>query len=161
MAVCQNKSRTGGLGKGLGKGWGKALPIQAILSEVDMGSRRLEVGLILRKAILVSGLLFTTETWSGLKETQLKRLEQVDQSLLRSLMDCHSKVAVEFIHMESGTLKLQQILTMNRMMYHHHILTSDENETIVKMYLKRKKYVLTNNFQRIVRTFSAIIRFKD
>ena len=107
--------------------------IQAILSEVDMGSR-----LLLRKAILVSSLLFTTETWSGLKETQLKRLEQVDQSLLRSLMDCHSKVAVEFIHMESGTLKLRHILTMNRMMYHHHILTSDENETIVKMHLKQK-----------------------
>ena len=40
--------------------------------------------------------------------------------------------------MESGTLKLQHILTMNRMMYHHHILTSDENETIVKMYSKLK-----------------------
>ena len=120
------------------KGWGKVAVIQGILSEVDMGSRRLEVGLLVRKAILCSSLLFTAETWSGLKETQLKRLEQVDESLLRSLIKCHSKTAVEFIHMECGTLKLRHILTLNRMMYHHHLLTTDESETIVKIYLKQK-----------------------
>jgi hypothetical protein len=120
------------------KGWGKVSLIQGILSEVDMGSRRVEVGLLLRKAILVSSLLFTAETWSGLKENQLKRLEQVDSSLLRSLMKCHSKTPIEFLHMESGTWKLRHILTLNRMMYHHHILTTDKNETIMKMYLKQK-----------------------
>ena len=120
------------------KGWGKVSLIQGILSEVDMGSRRVEVGLLLRKSILVSSLLFTAETWSGLKENQLKRLEQVDNSLLRSLMKCHSKTAIEFLHMESGTWKLRHILTLNRMMYHHHNLTTDKNETIMKMYLKQK-----------------------
>ena len=66
--------------------------IEGILSTVDMGSRRVEVGLLLRKALLVSSLLFTAETWSGVKEAQIKRLEQVDQALLRSLLMCHSKV---------------------------------------------------------------------
>ena len=55
-------------------GWGKVSLIQGILSEVDMGCQHVEVGLLLKKAILVSSLLFTTETWSGLKENQLKRL---------------------------------------------------------------------------------------
>ena len=71
------------------KGWGKVATILGILSEVDMGSRRVKVGLLLRKAILVSSLLFTAETWSGIKEDQIKRLEQVDQSLLRSLLHSH------------------------------------------------------------------------
>jgi hypothetical protein len=53
-------------------------------------------------------------------------------------MGCHSKVPLEFIYMESGTMKLRHILTLNRMMYHHHILTSDPNETIVKMYHKQQ-----------------------
>ena len=71
------------------KGWGKVATILGILSEVDMGSRRVEVGLLLRKTILVSSLLFTAETWSGIKEDQIKRLEHVDQSLLRSFLHSH------------------------------------------------------------------------
>ena len=58
------------------KGWGKVAVIEGILSEVDMGSRRIEVGLLLRKALLVSSLLSTAETWSGVKEAQIRKLEQ-------------------------------------------------------------------------------------
>ena len=122
------------------KGWGKVSTILGILSEVDLGNRRVEVGLQLRKALLVSSLLFTSETWSGVQEAQLRRLEQVDQALLRSLLyTAHSKVAVEFLHLETGTLKLRHILSINRMMYHYHLLTLDESESIRKIYNKQKE----------------------
>ena len=39
------------------KGWAKVSAIQGILGKVDMASRWLEVGLILRKAILVGSPL--------------------------------------------------------------------------------------------------------
>ena len=120
------------------KGWGKVAIIEGLLSEVDMGSRRVEVGLMLRKAILVSSLLFTAETWSGIKDDQLRRIEQVDSALLRSLMKCHSKTTIEFLHLESGTMKLRHILSLNRIIYHHHLLQTDDDETIKKMYLKQK-----------------------
>ena len=120
------------------KGWGKVAVIEGILIEVDMGSRRMEVGLILRKALLVSSLLFTAETWSGVKEAQIRRLEQVDQALLRSLLSCHSKVPLEFLYMETSTLKLRHIFSLNRIMYHHHLLTTEDNETIKKIYEKQK-----------------------
>ena len=65
------------------KGWGKVATILGIIKEVDMGSRRVEVGLLLRKTILVNSLLFSAETCSGIKEAEIRRLEQVDQHLLR------------------------------------------------------------------------------
>ena len=40
--------------------------------------------------------------------------------------------------METGTLKLRHILSMNRMMYHHQLLTTDDCETIKKIYEKQK-----------------------
>ena len=64
------------------KGWGKVAQVMGILESVDFGSHRVEVGLLLRRAILVSSLLFTAETWSGLTERDLVRIEQVDQALL-------------------------------------------------------------------------------
>ena len=120
------------------KGWGKVAVIKGILSEVDMGRRRIEVGLLLRKSLLVNSLLFTTETWSGVKESDIRRLELVDLALLRSLLDCHSKVASEFVYMETGSLMLRHILSMNRMMYHHHLLTLEDGETLKNIYDKQK-----------------------
>ena len=95
------------------KGWGKVATILGILKEVDMGSQWVKVGLMLRKAILVNNLIFTTETWSGIKEAELRRLEQVDQHLLRSFLFSHSKGALEFLHLESGTLMLRHIWTID------------------------------------------------
>ena len=120
------------------KGWGKVAVIEGILSQVDMGSWGVEVGLLLRKAIIVSSLLFTAETWSGTKEDQLRRIEQVDSALLRSLMKCDFKTPVEFLHLESGTLKLRHIISLNRIMYHQRILQTDDDETVRNMYLKQK-----------------------
>ena len=139
------------------KGWGKVAAIMGILSEVDMGRRRVEVGLLLRKAILVNSLIFTSETWSGVKEASLRRLEQLDEALHRSLISSHSKVSVEFLYMECGSLKLRHILSMNRIMYHYHLLTLDKDETIRKIYEKQKQDPTKNDwFQLLKKDFLFI-----
>ena len=110
-----------------------------ILGEVDMGCNRLEAGLLLRQSILVNSLLWSAEAWSGLTDKQLSRLETVDTSLLSKLTGGHSKCALEFNHLETGTLKLRHILTYRRLMFHHSILTRDQDETIHKIYTKQKE----------------------
>ena len=139
------------------KGWGKVATIMGILGEVDMGRRRTEVGLLLRKAILVNSLLFTAETWSGIKETSLKRLEQVDEALHRSILSSHSKASVEFLHLECGTLKLRHILSLNRIMYHHHLLTLDKEETIRKMFEKLKQSPTKNYWFQLLQKYFLFI----
>ena len=56
------------------KGWGKIATIMGIIGEVDMGSHRMEVGLLLRKAILTSSLLFSAEAWSAVTDAEIHRL---------------------------------------------------------------------------------------
>ena len=121
------------------KGWGKVATIEGILSAVDLGDHRVEVGLLLRKAILVNSLLFTAETWSVVRKADILRLEQVDQALLCSLGSGHLRSPREYANLDFGTLRLGQILTQNRLMYHYNILIQDDNETIKKMYEKQKK----------------------
>ena len=64
----------------------------------------------------------------------MKRLEQVDLSLIRSLTGSHSKTVKEFMYLELGLIKPRHILTIRRMMYHYHILTRQDCETIKKVY---------------------------
>ena len=128
------------------KGWGKITQIMAILGEVDMGSNRLEAGLLLRESIRVNSLLFSAEAWSALSDKQLARLEVVDTSLLRQLTGGgHSKCPTEFHHLETGTWKLRHILAYRRLMFHHEILSRDEGETIRKIYFKQKQDNVNQN----------------
>ena len=112
------------------KGWGKVEALLGLLGEVDM----VEIGLLMRKAILVSSLLWSAEARSDIKERDLKRLEQVDSSYLKSLVKGHSKMPKKFHHLETGTLMLRHILPINRLLYHHHMLTREKEETIQKIY---------------------------
>jgi hypothetical protein len=122
------------------EGWGKVSQIVAILSEIPCGKYRMQIGLQLRESKLVNGMLYNSEAWSSITERELLRMEQVDFSLMRALMGGgHSKCGIEFYLLELGLLKLCHIITQRRMIFHHHILTRNEDETIKKVYLKQKE----------------------
>ena len=59
--------------------------ILAILSEIPLGKYKMEIGLKLRQAMLINGLLFISEAWHDVNEAEMKSLESVDEHLLRSL----------------------------------------------------------------------------
>ena len=93
----------------------------------------------MREAILISGMLFSAEAWSGITDKQLARMEVVDNALVARLTGGHSKCPTEFNHLETGTWQLRHHLTYLRLLYHHHILTRPKEETISKIYFKQKE----------------------
>jgi hypothetical protein len=147
-------SSQGGLGDTIEdrrkRGWGKVAQILGMLGEVDTGTHRIEAGLILRKAILTSSLLFTAEAWHNVTDKEIKGLEQVDSALLRSLVKGHSKTPVIFQHLEFGTLMLRHVVRMKRIMYHHHILSRSSNETIRKICMKQKEDPLVGDWYSLL-----------
>ena len=132
------------------RGWGKVSQILGILGEVDTGTHRIEAGLILREAILTSSLLFTAEAWHNVTDTDVRRLEQVDTALLRSLVKGHSKTPIIFHHLEFGTLMLRHMIRMKRIMYHHHIIGRNESETIKKICKKQKEEPLKGDWYSLL-----------
>ena len=88
------------------KGWGKVAEISGILSELT-SIRRVEVGLKLREAKIVNGMIYSTKAWSSISNAELTRLEQDDMSGLRALVQGHSKCSTAFILLEFGVLQLR------------------------------------------------------
>ena len=121
------------------KGWGKLSAIKVILNEVTFGNHKVEVVLMFRKSILMISLLFFVEAWSNVNVKDLKRMEQVDTALLSHLVDGYAKCATIFHYLETGSLMIRHILTYQRLLYQHHILSREEGETIKKIYKKQKE----------------------
>ena len=65
--------------------------ILALLSEIPLGSRRLDIGLALRDAWFVNGILFNSELWSSYAEKHIKDLETIDHMILWSIIGAQAK----------------------------------------------------------------------
>ena len=78
--------------------------------------------------MLINGLLYNSEAWHSVNEEDILALQKVDEMLLRFLMDSHSKVPLEYLYLERGTLPIRFILASRRMMYLKTILKRDEEE---------------------------------
>ena len=81
------------------KDYAIAAEILAILDEIPLGQHKMEIGLQLRQAMLVNGMLFNSEAWHDVSEKEIKMMETVDEYLLRSLVKGHSKTPLEFLYL--------------------------------------------------------------
>ena len=104
------------------KGYGIVAEILAILEEVPLGAYKMEIGLKLRQAMLLNGILFNSEAWHSISEKEIRMLEEVDEHLLRSLVRGHSKTPLEFLYLETGSLPIRNVIQTRRMLYLQTIL---------------------------------------
>ena len=117
-----------------GKGYGIVNQILAIVKEVPLGWRRIKAGLILRQAMLLNGILFNSETWHGITETDIESFEKVDQSLLKGLTIQHPKGPIAALYLELGQLPIRFIWASRRILYLQTILKRNQTEVTRKMY---------------------------
>ena len=67
------------------KGYGAVNTILAIVQEIPLGHWKIEAGLQLRQALFINGILYNSEAWQGISESDIEHLERVDEALLRGL----------------------------------------------------------------------------
>ena len=104
----------------------------------------------MRESKLCNGILFSTEAWSSISDRDMDRLEQVDLALLKQLVDGHSKCSKVFYYLEFGVISLRHLIMSRRLMYHHHILTREDNETIKKVFMKQKESHLRGDWYKLI-----------
>ena len=120
------------------KGEGILSNIRAMLEDVPLGTRRLEIGLTLREAWFLNGTLYNSEVWCSYKRTDLKVLEVLDRKILRAITGAHSKVPWEMLYLETAVLPISSVIIARRLGYLQTILKRTENEIIWKVYTAQK-----------------------
>ena len=107
--------------------------ILAIIRDIPLGKYKMEIGLKLRQAMLLNGILFNSEAWHAVNEKDIKSLETIDEYLLRALVKGHSKTPIEFLYLEAGAVPIRFLLSSRRMIYLQTILKRSDNELIKKI----------------------------
>ena len=84
------------------KGYGIAGDILATLEEVPFGTYKIEAGLCMRNGMLINDMLTNSKVWYGLTENEITQLEEVDNYLLRKILNANSKIPKEMLYLETG-----------------------------------------------------------
>ena len=73
--------------------------IKALITDLPFSKRRLQIGIMLRDAIFVNGILFNSEAWHNIAKNTYKNLKQL-------IIHNHSKVS----HISYNTFKIQDYM---------------------------------------------------
>ena len=118
----------------IAKAWSYVSEIAAILNEFPFGNKRIQVGLMLREAMFLNGVLHSCEAWHGVGATQIAQLETVDHHLMRTILEANSKTPTEFLYLETGALPVKYVITSRRMNYLKHIHMLEEHELVKRIF---------------------------
>ena len=133
------------------KGFAIVNEILTILEEIPLGKYKLEIGLSLRQAMLLNGILFNSEAWHNLNEKEIRRLEEVDEYLLRALVHGHAKTPLEFLYLETGAIPIRYVIGSRRMCFLQTILKRADNEITKKIFKAQSKSPLKGDFYNLVK----------
>ena len=117
---------------------------------MPFGHRRVHVGLMLRDAMFANGILCNSEAWHNITKKHIEELEIMDRSLLKYILNAHSKVQNEFLYLETGVLGIKQIITSRRCLYLHTLLQRNDEELTKRIYIAQKKNPLKGDWIELI-----------
>ena len=118
---------------------------------MPFGKRQIEIGIMLRNAMFVNGVLCNSEAWHAITEKDIEELEVLDRSLIKYIIGAHPKVHNEFLYLETGLMPLKYIILNRRLMYLHNILKRPEDDLIRKIYETQKINPNKGDFVQLVK----------
>ena len=80
----------------------------------------------------------------------MKVLEYIDDYLLRSLVQGHSKTPLEFLYLETGSTPIRYIISGRRLLYLQTILKREENELTKIILVAQKNAPSPGDFVNLV-----------
>ena len=85
----------------ISRGYAIVSQIFALLSDLPIGNLRVQIGLTLRHAWLINGLIYNSKIWQTITEKHKTDLNKIDHILLWSIIGSHSIAPIEQLYLEN------------------------------------------------------------
>ena len=121
------------------KAYGIIDQVTAILDNICFGPFQFEVAKILRDSLLINGILTNSEAWYNLTKEEINELQEVDEQLLRKMLEtgkCNPKV---MLYLEMGCTPIKFIIMKRRIMFLHEILNQEKTSLLFRFFLAMYK----------------------
>ena len=135
----------------INKAWSYFAEIRALINEFPFGKRKTEVGLMLREAMFINGVLYNSEAWHGITKKHVEDLSIVDKNLMRFILSAHAKTPTEFLYLESGVKPVNFVISSRRLNYKKEIHMRDDHELIKRVLQAQIKNPVKGDWTELVK----------
>ena len=117
-----------------GKAIGCLNNIISILDTISFGHHYFKILITLRESMFINCVLTNSEVWFGLRESDLKEIEDIDRTLLRKALKCPISTPKEAYYLELGIMPVSCIVKLRRVHYLHYLLKTDKRSMLRKFF---------------------------
>ena len=108
--------------------------IKSILENISLGEHYIKIAFLLRESLFLNGILYSSEAWYGVKESEIIELENMDNMLLRNIFEVPKSAPIVSLYLESGCVRIRNILKARRLNFLHHLVKLDHEEMLYKFF---------------------------
>ena len=132
--LSSNGKNTANIASRRGKGIGCVRQIISILEDIHFGHHKYKISVVLRNSILINSMLYNSEVWYALSTSEIEKLEQVDEILLRGILSLPRSTPRPFLYLELGCLQIRYILMSRRLMFLYFILSEEKHSLLYQVF---------------------------
>jgi hypothetical protein len=104
------------------------------LDSLKLKNYYFEVGMIFMNVMLRSSILYASETYYNLKETELRQIERIEEGYMRRLLQTARGCPISQIYLELGQAPARFDIFKLRLLFLKYILNQEEDSLIYKMF---------------------------
>ena len=128
------------------KGYGVIKQIVQILEATYFGKYYFEVAMVLRESLFLSSLLLNSEAWVNYTEKDIRILEQCDENLLSSILECESNSSNALKYLELGVIPIRFEIMKRKLLFLQYILKQGKQAMIYKILKAIEENPIKNDF---------------
>ena len=112
----------------------------SLCNELSLGKYMLTTLIVLYGAVFLPTVLFNSQAWSDLKQSELYRLQVVQLKFLKRSMKVPSSCPNAGTFLEFGIIPIEGEIHARQLSFLHHILTLEASDPVYRMYMELKSF---------------------
>ena len=156
--ITKNAKHAQTVSKRRAKAYGIISDIMQILDTIGDRTRKIKVGLQLRQAWFINALLVNIEVWHNVLSKDIEVFTQLDNYLMRKILKAHSKIPIEMLYLETGTIPVEFVIMSRRVNYLHNVIRRDSTELVARVYNVQKQQPSKGDWCSMVKENMELIK---
>ena len=129
----------------------------SLCNELSLGRYTLITLIVLYGSVFLQSVLFNSQAWSDIKNTELERLQVLQLKYLKRSVKVPSSCPNAGTFLEFGVLPIEGVIHCRQLCFLHHILTLEASDPVYRMYVELKSFEHETNWANDVK--ELLIRY--
>ncbi len=132
----------------------------SLCNDITLGQHYVKSAITLYQFVFLS-ILFNSQAWSNITQTQMKDLQTVQLKFLKRIMQAPASTCNIFVFLELAILPIEFEFHKRQLVFLHHIVHMDRNEPVPQLYHQQILFTHENNWGNNMKILLSKYQLQD